>query len=167
MYLIGLTKIAAAFGFIAFVLLTGGNANAQVGCYGGVGWEELSRAVSAIDEVDVEVESIEEYYVNSTKVLSVHYSIDDEHSCLADSRSWACAKFAVEGMETSEVCSSFAPTPQGSSFHTEFEFSRTSSNEGVTVQVRIRYYGAGGAFTPWSPKYSADVPFVPFAFMDF
>lgn len=120
----------------------------------------MSRAVKAIEAVDVEVESIEEYYANSTRVLAVEYSIEDEHSCLADHRSWACAKFTVEGMGTSEVCSALAPTPGGGSFHTEFEFGRTSSDTGVTAQVRVRYYGAGGAFTPWSPEYSASVPFV-------
>ena len=47
-----MTKIAAAFGFLAFVLLTGGNANAQTSCYGGAtGREDLSLAVEAIEEV--------------------------------------------------------------------------------------------------------------------
>ena len=160
MYPASPTKIAGAFGFMAFVLLSGGNANAQAGCYGGTGWEELSRAVKAIEAVNVEVESIEEYYARGSKVLSMEYSIEDEHSCLAGYRSWACAKFTVEGMGTREVCSSSAPTPRGGSFHTEFEFSRTSSDESVTAQVRVRYYGSGGAWAPWSPEYTADVPFV-------
>ena len=105
MYPASPTKIAAAFGFIAFVLLTGGNANAQAGCYGATGWEELSRAVKAIEAVDVEVESIEEYYANSTRVLAVEYSIEDEHSCLTTTaampvrnsrwRGWERARFAA------------------------------------------------------------------------
>lgn len=42
----------------------------------------------------------------------------------------------------------------------EFEFSRPYGDIGVIAQVRIRYCGAGGTWTPWSPEYDASVPFV-------
>ena len=161
MYLAYPMKIAAGLGFIALVLLAGGNAKAQVGCLGGVGYEELSRTVKAIEAVNVQVESITEVNVGDSKALSIDYSIQNEHSCIAGKRSWACAKITAGGMETREICSDSAPTRRGTEFQTDFEVGdRPADSTDVTAQVRVRYYGAGGAFTSWSPEYRASVLFV-------
>ena len=163
MYLAYLTKIAAAFGFIALVLLTGGNANAQTACFG-VGPEALSRAVQAIGAVDVEVDDID---VDATEgnslnleILSIHYSIENEHSCLANERTGFCVIVVIEGVRRIESCSDSAPTASGSGFEVGVVANRRIYGEhNVRAQVRVRYYGAGGAYTSWSPAYTVSIQF--------
>ena len=155
MYLAYPTRTAAAFGFIAFVLLTGGNANAQTACFG-VGPEALTRALNAIDEVDVEVEDIEvsdPESMSPSSFVTLYYSIDDEHSCLADERTSYCAIAEVEGVERKEGCSDSAPMASGSRFKAVVVFDRIHGEYNVKAKVRVRYYGAGGTYTSWSPEY--------------
>lgn len=163
MYLTGLTRIAAAFGFIAFVLVAGGNANAQTACFG-VGPGAITRALNAIDAVDVEVEDIDADATSGSflnfELISIYYSIDNENSCLADERTSLCVSVVIEGIRSLDDCSDSAPTPSGSRFGATIKADRRISGEhNVSARVKVRYYGAGGAYTSWSPKYTTSIEF--------
>ena len=162
-YLAYLTKVAAAFGVVAVVLLNGGNANAQTACFG-VGPEALSRALAAIEAVDIEVDDIDadasDGDLLSYEIVSIDFSIEDEDSCLASERTGLCVIVVITGVRRIENRYDSAPTSSGSGFNVTLETEPWIYGErNVTAQVRVRYYGAGGAYTSWSPSYTSSVEF--------
>lgn len=153
------TGAAAGLGFVALVLLAGGSANAQTACFG-TGWEAVSRAVEAIEAVTLRIVRIEAENDNGNEKFTVSFSIDNEHSCLADNRTRACVQVTPDGRGTSEHCGGIrlqASFLGGNRMHFGGLPNRARGMETMTAQIRVRYYGAGGAWTLWSPEFNDTV----------
>lgn len=148
----GLSNAAAGLGVIA-VLLTGGNAGAQSSCDFGRGLEAAAAALRAIEAVTVAVSEITNVSYSADR-LFIRFSLGNELPCLASHRTGYCLKVEVTG-QTHVECVDEPPNMAGGGFGEHIEVgSIFGQNVSTTAYARVRYYGAGGAWTPWSSGYT-------------
>ena len=154
------TKAAAAFGFVALVLLAGGSTNVQAACFG-EGLISVLRAVEAIEAVTVRIVRIESDYDDGNEVFTASFSLDNEHSCLANEATRACIKVTPDGMGTSEHCGGIrlqASFLGGNRMDFGGLGGRAQGMETMTAQIRVRYGPSETAWTSWSAEFTDTVP---------
>lgn len=148
---------------IAPMLLWGGAAAAQNNSPSNVpGWDEGLREAAEIlrkiRRVRIEVSEItvQDYAVGR---LFVGFTAHDEDSQIARQRTGYCVRAQViRGQPWDERCTDENPRC-GRKCYGEIEVGSQSGEwmHFTKAQVRVRYYGAGGAYTSWSPEYTTAI----------